>query len=99
MPKEFADRLVQGTGGNVAFAGRVPPQAPPQFASTIQQATHTAFISGFNDMIRVATVFIIVAVVIALVFVRRTDSAHDEGARANQPREAARTPEAAVRAD
>jgi len=99
VPKEFADRLVQGTGGNVAFAGRVPPQAPPQFAPTIQQATHTAFISGFNDTIRVATVFIIVAVVIALVFVRRTDSAHDEGARANQPREAARTPEAAVGAD
>jgi len=96
VPKEFADRLVQGTGGNVAFAGRVPPQVPPQFAPAIQQATHAAFIAGFNDTIRVAVVFIAVAVVIALVFVRRTDNAHDEGA--NQPREDVREPEA-VRAD
>lgn len=96
VPKEFADRLVQGTGGNVAFAGRVPPQVPPQFAPAIQQATHTAFISGFNDTIRVAVAFIIVAVVIALVFVRRTDNAHDEGGR--RSREGVREPEA-VRAD
>ena len=96
VPKEFADRLVQGTGGNVAFAGRVPPQVPPQFAPMIQQATHTAFISGFNDTIRVAVAFIIVAVAIALVFVRRTDNAHDEGA--NRTRENVREPEA-VRAD
>jgi len=96
VPKEFADRLVQGTGGNVAFAGRVPPQVPPQFAPAIQQATHAAFIAGFNDTIRVAVVFIAVAVVVALVFVRRTDNAHDEGGR--RSREDVREPEA-VRAD
>ncbi len=101
VPKEFADRLVQGTGGNVAFAGRVPPQVPPQFATAIQQATHTAFVSGFNDTIRVAAAFIAAAVLIALVFVRRTDSAHDTGTGANPAREAAREsePEEAVRAD
>ncbi len=97
IPKEFADRLVQGTGGNVAFAGRVPPQAPPQFAPTIQQATHTAFIAGFNDTIRVAVAFIILAVVIALVFVRRTDSAHDTAA--NRVREDASASKAVARAD
>ncbi|MDQ6601977.1 MAG: MFS transporter, partial [Chloroflexota bacterium] len=92
VPKDFADRLVQGAGGNVAFAGRVPPQAPPQFAPAIQQATHAAFVAAFNDTIRVAAVFIAAAVLIALIFVRRTDSAHDTGASANQPREAAREP-------
>ncbi len=99
VPKEFADQLVQGTGGNAVFAGRVPPQVPPQFAPAIQQATHSAFISGFTDTIRVAAVFIAAAVVIALIFVRRTDSAHDTGATANQPREEMREPEAMARAD
>lgn len=99
VPKDFADRLVQGAGGNVAFAGRVPPQVPPQFAPAIQQATHAAFVAAFNDTIRVAAVFIAAAVLIALIFVRRTDSAHDTGASANQPREAAREPESAMRAD
>jgi len=97
VPKEFADRLLQGTGGNVAFAGRVPPQVPPQFAPAIQQATHTAFISGFNDTIRVAVAFIIVAVIIALVSIRRMDNAHDEGV--GRPREDVRESEAVVQAD
>jgi EmrB/QacA subfamily drug resistance transporter len=99
VPKEFADRLIQGTGGNAAFAGRVPPQVPPQFAPPVQQATHVAFVSGFNDTIRVAVLFIAVAVLIALVFVRRTDSAHDVSATANQPHEEVRTSEAVARAD
>jgi MFS family permease len=97
VPKEFADRLIQGTGGNAAFAGRVPPQVPPQFAPPVQQATHAAFIAGFNDTIRVAVLFIAIAVIIALVFVRRTDSAHDTGAA--RPREEMREPEAVARAE
>lgn len=97
VPKEFADRLIQGTGGNAAFAGRVPPQVPPQFAPSVQQATHTAFISSFNDTIRVAVLFIAVAVLISLVFVRRTDSAHDTGAA--QRRSEMREPEAMARSD
>ena len=99
VPKEFADRLVQSSGGNAAFAGRVPPQVPPQFAPPIQQATHSAFIAGFNDTIRVAALFIAVAVLIALLFVRRTDSAHDARAGAHRPRAAAPEPEVVARTD
>jgi len=99
VPPEFANRLVQGPGGNVAFAGRVPPQVPPQFAPTVQQATHSAFISGFNDSIRVAVVFIAVSVIIALVFVRRADNAHDADAGTAQSRATARDPEAVASAD
>lgn len=73
VPKEFADRLVQGIGGNVSFAGRVPPGVPPQFAATIQQATHTAFIASFNTTVRVAVISIAVAVVVTLIFIRRAD--------------------------
>ncbi len=78
VPKDFADQLVRGVGGNVSFAGRVPPGVPPALASPIQQATHTAFISSFNDAIRIAALFIAVAVVIALLFVRRQDSEQEQ---------------------
>jgi EmrB/QacA subfamily drug resistance transporter len=74
IPNDVANQLVQGIGGNVAFAGRVPPGVPPQFASSIQQATHTDFIMSFNDTIRFTTILLVVSVVIAVVFVRRRDT-------------------------
>jgi EmrB/QacA subfamily drug resistance transporter len=85
IPKDFADQLVRGIGGNVSFAGRVPPGVPPQFAAPIQQATHITFITSFNDTIRVAAILLAVAVVIALLFVRRRDTEHVDGV---QPRAA-----------
>jgi EmrB/QacA subfamily drug resistance transporter len=74
VPKDLADQLVRGGGGNVSVAGRVPIGVPPQLASPIQQATHTDFIMSFNDTIRFTTVLLVVAVVIAVVFVRRRDT-------------------------
>ena len=66
IPNDVADQLVQGIGGNVAFAGRVPPGVPPQFASSIQQATHIDFITSFNETIRFTAILLAISVVIAL---------------------------------
>jgi EmrB/QacA subfamily drug resistance transporter len=74
IPNDVANQLVQGIGGNVAFAGRVPPGVPPQFASSIQQATHIDFITSFNETIRFTAILLAISVVIALVFVRRRDT-------------------------
>lgn len=94
VPKEFADRLVQGIGGNVSFAGRVPPGVPPQFAGTIQQATHTAFIASFNTTVRVAVISVVVAIIVTLIFIRRADvdRARNDDSQSRQAAEETRTP-------
>ncbi len=73
VPDQFAQQLIRGTGGNVSFAGRVPPQVPPQFAPAIQNATHSAFIAGFHDMIYVAVALTGVALAASLLFIRAKD--------------------------
>jgi EmrB/QacA subfamily drug resistance transporter len=83
VPNDVANQLVHGIGGNVSFAGRVPPGVPAQFDAMIQQATHAAFISSFNTTIRVAVLALVLAVAATLVFIRRTDSAIEPSAAAH----------------
>jgi EmrB/QacA subfamily drug resistance transporter len=80
VPPDFARQLVGGIAGNVSFAGRVPPGVPQQFASTVQQATHTAFIYSFNDAVRFCVVTIAVGIIVSFLFIRRKDMQHMTGA-------------------
>lgn len=91
VPPDFARQLVGGIAGNVSFAGRVPPGVPQQFAATVQQATHTAFVYSFNDAVRFAVLLIAVGIVVSLIFIRRKDMQHTNGAPPAQ--QAARPPE------
>jgi MFS family permease len=80
VPPDFASQLVHGIAGNVSFAGRVPPGVPTQFAPIIQKATHAAFIYSFNDAVRFAVLLIAVGILVSLVFIRRKDMQHTNGA-------------------
>lgn len=79
VPDQAQAQLLGGAGKSASYAGRIPPNVPPQVADAIRLGTRDAFEHGFADMLHVIVGLIAVALLVSVVFIRRADMTTQRG--------------------